>query len=104
MARALVPVTWRLEPALFEKVQAAARQRGRSVQAYASEALRRAVESERHLEPPTPHEGPDAQWVGQDLSGMADMEPFDWGPDGPPDGDPVAFEPGVGFVTVGERP
>ncbi len=104
MARAVVPVTWRLDPALFEKVQTAARRRGMSVQAYASDALRRAVESERHLEPPTPREDPDAQWLGEDLSGLADLEPFDWGSEGPPDGDPVSFEPGVGFVTVGKRP
>ena len=32
-----------------------------------------------------------------------DLEPFEWGPDGPPPIKPVRYEPGVGFVIVGGR-
>ena len=101
VARAVVPVTWRLEPGLFAKVQAAAKRRGVSVQAYASDALRRAVEFDGALEAP---EESDVRWLGDDLSRLGTLEPFDWGPEGPPDAEPIIFEPGIGFTTAERRP
>lgn len=103
MPKAVVPVTWRLDPALFERVQRAARARGMSVQAFANLALLRAVDDmglrvdagadDSHSE--------DRAWLEADLTAPAHLEPFDWGPAGVPDGQPVRFVPGRGFV-VGE--
>ena len=103
MARPVVPVTWRLDPALFERVQRAARRRGVSVQAYASDALRRAVDEEP--EPASQENQPlktDSQWLDGDLSRLGEVEPYAWGPDGVPEVTPIAFHPGVGF-TVADR-
>ena len=32
-----------------------------------------------------------------------ELEPFEWGPEGPPPVKPIRYEPGVGFVIVGGR-
>ena len=66
--------------------------------------MARAVESEPPLEFLAPRDDPDTHWLGEDLSGLADVEPFEWGSQGPPDGDPASFEPGVSFVTGGKGP
>lgn len=40
-------------------------------------------------------------WLDAGLSDMAGIEPYDWGPDGPPPVKPVRYLPGVGFVIEG---
>lgn len=40
-------------------------------------------------------------WMDGELA--PDLDPYDWGPDGPPRAKPVLYEPGVGFVIVGGR-
>ncbi len=42
-------------------------------------------------------------WMDADLSRLGEHEPYDWGPDGPPKGKPIRYEPGVGFVVVGGK-
>lgn len=45
---------------------------------------------------PTPE---DRSWLESDLSRLGEFEPFDWGPQGPPQGQRVRYEPGVGPVV-----
>ncbi len=45
---------------------------------------------------PTPE---DRAWLESDLSRLGEFEPFDWGPQGPPQGQRVSYEPGVGPVV-----
>lgn len=51
--------------------------------------------------------GPDAEdraWLDADLARANKLEPYDWGPDGPPKGKPVAWDAGrQAFVIVGGR-
>lgn len=103
MARPVVSVTWRLDPTLFGQLQQAARRKGVSVQAYASDALRRAVDEEPKPEKEENHNlEADARWLDGDLSRLGEFEPYDWGPDGVPEVTPIAFDAGVGF-TVADR-
>lgn len=44
----------------------------------------------------------DRAWLESDLSDEGALEPYDWGPAGPPRGNPVRYVPGVGLV-VDER-
>lgn len=48
-------------------------------------------------------EAQDRAWLDSDLSGLGDLEPYDWGPGGPPEGKPVRYVPGEGFVIEGGR-
>ena len=97
MPKTIVPVTWRLDPALYEAVRAAASATGLSVQAFASQALRAAVEASGTGEP-----GPeDRAWLSADLGG--ELPPYNWGPGGPPQGRPVRWIPGQGLVVEGGR-
>ncbi len=96
MAKAQVPVTWRLDPELFARVEAAARAEGKSVQAFASEALAKAVDD---LAPMPSDE--DRAWLDAD---MGELPAYDWGPDGPPAGRPVRYAPGRGLIIEGGRP
>jgi hypothetical protein len=98
MPRAVIPVTWRLDPALFAKVQAAARRRGLSVQAYASDALRRAVEDEPDVDVSAIPVA-DARWLDADLSRLDEFEPYDWGTGGLPELEPVRFPNDSGFAS-----
>ncbi|MDB5101127.1 MAG: hypothetical protein JWM80_5548 [Cyanobacteria bacterium RYN_339] len=41
------------------------------------------------------------EWNEADLGGP--LPPFEWGPDGPPEGKPVTFVPGVGLVVEGGK-
>jgi len=87
-------------------VRAAAHAAGLSVQSFASEALRAAVEAATVPSPAPTHEEPDVQdraWLEADLSRLGDFEPFQWGPGGPPQGRPVRFVPGQGLV-IEDRP
>lgn len=45
---------------------------------------------------PTPE---DRNWLESDLSRLGEFEPFDWGPQGPPQGQRVGYEPGLGPVV-----
>ena len=40
----------------------------------------------------------DQAWMDSDLSRLGEYEPYDWGPEGPPAGRPIRYQPGVGFV------
>ncbi len=95
--KTIVPVTWRLDPALYEAVRAAARATGLSVQAFASQALQAAVEASGTSEP----SAEDRAWLDADLGG--ELPPYDWGPGGRPPGRPVHWVPGQGFVVEGDR-
>lgn len=101
---------WRLDPVLYEAVRAAAHAAGVSVQAFAHQALRAAVEATGssgtgareggRLEPGGA--GPTAEdhaWLDTDLSRLGEFEPYDWGPDGPPRGRPLRHIPGQGLVV-----
>lgn len=104
VARAVVPVTWRLDPALFERVQAAARARGISVQAFASEALANAVGGGEASPEGNGLSAEDRAWLDPDLSRLSEFEAYDWGPEGVPAGQPIRFVPGRGFVVETETP
>jgi predicted transcriptional regulator len=99
VAKAVVPVTWRLDPELFARIQAAAASRGVSVQAFASEALERAVEGTT-AEAPTAE---DLAWLEADLSRLGEFEAYDWGPNGVPEGRPVRYVPGKGLIIEDRR-
>lgn len=45
----------------------------------------------------------DRAWLDADLSNMGDVEPYDWGPDGPPKTKPIDYVPGVGLVVRGGK-
>ncbi len=107
--KAVVPVTWRLDPALYEAVRTAARAAGVSVQAFASQALAAAVRSAGTVEPAEEDHRPvgagptaeDHAWLDADIGG--ELPPYDWGPGGPPPGRPVSWIAGQGFVVEGGR-
>jgi len=48
----------------------------------------------------------DVAWLESDLSDLGDLEPYDWGPGGPPAGNPVRYVPGIGLVVeeLGDNP
>lgn len=39
-------------------------------------------------------------WMEADLSNLAAWEPFDWGPDGPPKGQPVTWDEARGAFVI----
>lgn len=41
----------------------------------------------------------DRAWMDADLSHLGDFEPYEWGPSGPPEGRPIEYVPGRGFVV-----
>lgn len=41
-----------------------------------------------------------AAWLNADLSRLGDFEPYDWGPDGPPEGDPIFWDEASGQFMV----
>lgn len=43
----------------------------------------------------------DRAWLDAELA--PPMDPYEWGPEGPPLTKPVRYEPGVGFVIEGGR-
>lgn len=46
----------------------------------------------------------DKAWLDADLSRMGELEPYDWGPEGPPEGKPIEWDDGrQAFVIVGGR-
>lgn len=45
-------------------------------------------------------ESEDLSWLEADL---ADLPPYDWGPEGPPAGRPVRYLPGVGLVVEEDK-
>jgi hypothetical protein len=53
----------------------------------------------RLLEAPASSEAQDdASWLDADLGGLDELEPFDWGPSGPPSGRPIRYSLTSGFV------
>jgi len=40
----------------------------------------------------------DRQWLESDLSGLAELEPYEWGPQGVPLGRPIRMDPSLGLV------
>jgi hypothetical protein len=42
----------------------------------------------------------DRAWMEADLSNLAAWEPFDWGPDGPPAGQPVKWDAARGAFVI----
>ena len=94
-----VSITWRVHAPLLAKVKAAAHRRSLSVQAYASDALWRAVQSDL-----APLDASDAIWLGEDLSRLEELPPFDWGPEGPPAAKPITYAPGFGFTIASRMP
>lgn len=49
----------------------------------------------------TRSEAEDEAWLE---AGLGELPPYDWGPEGPPKGKPVRYEPGVGLVVEGGKP
>lgn len=46
----------------------------------------------------------DGAWLDADLSRLSELEPYDWGPDGPPKGKPITWDDERQvFVIVGGR-
>ena len=46
----------------------------------------------------------DRAWLDADLSRLGELEPYDWGPDGPPKGKPITWDgERQAFVIVGGR-
>ena len=46
----------------------------------------------------------DQAWMNTDLSGLSDLEPYDWGDVDPRSlGKPIRYEPGRGFVVEGGK-
>lgn len=44
----------------------------------------------------------DRTWLESDLSRLEELEPYDWGPGGPPKGGPLRYRAGTGVVIVDE--
>lgn len=42
----------------------------------------------------------DGDWLEADLG---ELLPYEWGPEGPPKGKPVRYQPGIGLVVVGGK-
>lgn len=42
-------------------------------------------------------------WMDSDLSGLGRFEPYDWGPEGPPETSAVRYRRGVGPVIEGPK-
>ena len=79
---------------LFARIQAAARTRGISIQAFASEALEKALATDAKEAPNLE----DVAWLEADLSRLEEIEPYDWGPHGVPKGKSTRYVPGQGLV------
>lgn len=45
----------------------------------------------------------DAVWLDTDLSRLGETEPYDWGPQGPPQGKRISYIPGKGPVVEGGK-
>ncbi|MBE3588158.1 MAG: hypothetical protein IMW93_06325 [Thermoanaerobacteraceae bacterium] len=45
-------------------------------------------------------EAEDQAWLEADLG---ELPPYDWGPEGPPEGKPVRYKPGVGLIVEGGK-
>lgn len=45
----------------------------------------------------------DQTWMDEDVSALGEVEEYDWGPDGPPEGRPIAYVPGTGLVVQGGK-
>lgn len=46
----------------------------------------------------------DRTWLDADLSRLGEVEPYDWGPDGPPKGKPITWDDErQAFIIVGGR-
>jgi hypothetical protein len=56
-----------------------------------------------YIPPPEPMTDEDRAWLETDLSRLGDFEPYDWGPAGPPVGQPTRYIPGIGLVVEGEK-
>jgi DNA-binding XRE family transcriptional regulator len=56
-----------------------------------------------YIPPPEPMTPEDRAWLETDLSRLSDFEPYDWGPEGPPAGQPIRYVPGLGAVIDGEK-
>lgn len=97
MPKAIVPVTWRLDPALYAGIRAAAQAAGLSVQTFACQALAAAVEAAGA----GGADGEDRGWLEAEMGG--EWPPYDWGPGGPPAGRPVRWVSGRGLVVEGGR-
>ena len=41
----------------------------------------------------------DEVWMDTDLSRLGEFEPYEWGPEGPPEGRPIRYVPGIGPVV-----
>lgn len=44
----------------------------------------------------------DRAWLESDLSRLGELEPYDWGPGGPPKGKPLRYRVGSGVVIMDE--
>lgn len=42
----------------------------------------------------------DKDWLDADLG---ELPPYEWGPEGPPEGKPVRYQPGVGLIIEGGK-
>jgi len=42
----------------------------------------------------------DEDWLKADLG---ELPPYEWGPEGPPKGKPVRYQPGIGLVVEGGK-
>jgi hypothetical protein len=42
----------------------------------------------------------DRDWLNAD---MDELPPYEWGPEGPPKGKPVRYQPGVGLIVEGGK-
>jgi len=40
------------------------------------------------------------EWLDADL---AELPPYEWGPEGPPEGKPVRYQPGMGLIIEGGK-
>lgn len=45
----------------------------------------------------------DRTWMDADSAALDDLEPYDWGPNGPPKGRPITYVPDTGLVVQGGK-
>jgi hypothetical protein len=56
-----------------------------------------------YVPPPEPMTDADRAWLESDLSRLGEVEPYDWGPSGPPVGKSLRYVPGSGVVVNGGK-
>lgn len=108
-----------VDPELRRQVKVAAAMADRSISDWVEHAVRRELEQESSPatdsgddsdgdsggddEAHEAYDGEDRGWLESDLSGLGEIEPYEWQEGELEKGAPIDYEPGVGFVVKGGK-